>query len=306
MKFNTVVVTGGAGFIGSHLVDALVPIAKRVVSIDGKKIRKAWKNSGAKYKTFDIRDEDLVEECLKKEKPDVVFHLAAHIHDRESVREPLMNADYNIIGSIKVFEAARKYAKKVVFSSTGIVYGEQEPPFTLDMTPMPVTPYAISKLAGERYLAFYNKVFDLPYVALRPGNIYGPRQDASAESGAIGIFASRFMKGEQVFMNNDGKTTRDYLYVDDFVNALLLSGESNITGIFNVATGIGTETQQVYELVSEAVGVQTKPESREEILDFPKFVHFDISEFVKRFGWKPETSLEDGVEKTVEWYRDNV
>lgn len=306
MKFKNVIVTGGAGFIGSHLVDALVPLCERVISIDEKKPSKEWKNPDAVYKTMDIRDDGLLD-IFKKEKPDVVFHLAAHIHDRESVHEPVLNAQYNIVGSIKVFEAARKYAKKIVFTSTGVVYGEQEAlPLKITTTPLPVTPYAISKLAGERYLAFYDRVYNIPTVALRMGNVYGPRQDNSAESGAIGIFAARFLKGEQVFVNNDGKTTRDYVFVGDVVEALLTAALTKARGIFNVGTGQGTETGRLFELVATAVGVQTRPDFREEVPDFPKHIVLDISETVKRLGWKPEVTLEEGLEKTVDWYRDHV
>lgn len=306
MEFKNVIVTGGAGFIGSHLVDALVPVSARVIVIDNKKPRKSWKNPDARYKLQDVKSGEL-DSVFKRLKPDVVFHLAAHIHDRESVHEPVMNAKENIIGSLNVFEAARMYAKKVVFASTGVIYGIQENlPIPIDAEPRPLTPYAISKLTSERYLKFYNSVYELPYVALRMGNVYGPRQDASAESGAIGIFASRFLRGEQVFINNDGLTTRDYVYVDDVVRAFLKAATGKFEGVVNVATGIETSTKQIYDLVSESVGVQTDADIHEETNDILKHVALDISETVKRIKWKPTTTLEEGIEKTVEWYRENI
>jgi UDP-glucose 4-epimerase len=302
---QTVIVTGGAGFIGSHLVDALVERVKRVVVIDKRKVSKAWKNAKATYKVSDIRDASFGE-WVQKYKPGTIFHLAAHIDDRESVHEPAMNADNNIIGSLNVFEAARKHGvKKVLFASTGVVYGQQGTvPIAIDAQTHPMTPYAISKLTAEQYLRFYRSVYDLSFAALRLGNVYGPRQDGSVECGAIAIFSSRFLAGDQVYVNNDGKTTRDYVHVSDVVQAFLLAAGSDTSGVYNVGTGEGTETLKLYELVQDAVGVHAQPNWREDIQDELKHVALDASLTTKDFGWAPQIMIEQGVQDTVNWYRD--
>lgn len=302
---QTVIVTGGAGFIGSHLVDALVERVKRVVVIDKRKVSKAWKNAKAVYKVSDIRDAEFAG-WVQKYKPSTIFHLAAHIDDRESVHEPAMNADHNIIGSLNVFEAARKHGvKRVLFASTGVVYGQQGTvPIPIDAETQPMTPYAISKLTAEQYLRFYRSVYDLSFAALRLGNVYGPRQDGSVECGAIAIFSSRFLAGDQVFVNNDGKTTRDYVHVSDVVQAFLRAATSEHSGVYNVGTGEGTSTLELYELVQNAVGVQAQPNWREDIQDELKHVALDPSITTKQFGWVPQVTIEQGVKDTVNWYRD--
>ena len=290
MEFKNVVVTGGAGFIGSHLVDALVPLCKKVVVIDKQRPKRAWKNTAARYKLMDVQD-TAVEGVIARYKPDVVFHLAAHIHDRESVHEPVMNAQDNVIGLLRVAEATAKYGKKLVFASTSVVYGDQQVPIAVTAPLRPMTPYGISKLTGERYLRFYEMVHGLPFVALRLGNVYGPRQDSSAESGAVGIFATRFLKGEQVFVNNDVKTTRDYVYVTDVVDALLAAATTERTGVFNVATGVGTTTLDVFNTVASAVGVHAQPDFREDVPDVFKHVVLDVSATTTDLPWQAKTSF---------------
>lgn len=305
-QYQNIIVTGGSGFIGSHLVDALIPLAEKVIVIDKVKAPKQRKNAAAKYKVKNIQDKD-IEKIFKSVKPDVVFHLAAHIHDRESVHEPVSNAMDNVIGTINVLEAARKYAKRVVFASTSVVYGHQKTLPTPENAELrPLTPYAISKLTGERYLHFYHQVYQLPYMALRLGNVYGPRQDASAESGAIGIFASRFLRGEQVYVNNDGKTTRDYVFVDDVVHAMLLAAESDTVGVCNIASGEETSTIEILEAVRASVGVQAKGEAREEIQDVVKHIALDIKLAKKMLSWAPSITLQEGIEKTVDWYKAQI
>lgn len=305
MDWNHVIITGGAGFIGSHLVDRMVERAKKVTVIDIQK--PDWKNEKAKYRTVDIRDAK-IESIFEKAKPDLVFHLAAQIHERESERDPVKYAQHNILGTLNLMEASKKYLEgRFIFVSTGAVYGHQDDfPISERITPRPLTPYAVSKLTGERYLNFYQNVHGIPYVALRPGNVYGPRQDSSAESGAIGIFATQLMRGEQVYINNDGQTTRDYIYVDDVVSALIKSAESDYVGVLNVGTGRETSTNSLFEVTASVVGAQASPEYREEIGDTVKRVGLDISAARSELGWQPEIDIEEGISKTVEWYRENI
>ena len=304
MKFKNVIVTGGAGFIGSHLVDALVPISEKVTVIDLIKPLVDRKNPLAKYRQFDIREAGLAE-IFAKEKPNVIFHLAAHINDRESVHEPVMNASHNILGSLNVFEAARQHLNgRLVFASTGVTYGEQkELPIKEDTLPKPLTPYAVSKLAGERYLNFYNNVCGLSYMALRLGNVYGPRQDSSAESGAVGIFAKKLLAGQTPFLNNDGLTTRDYVYVSDAVDAFLRAADSSYVGVANIATSLETKTTDIFSMVRSEIGTQAQAEKREEIVDHPKRVALDINRAKKELDWEPAVDLAEGIKKTVAWFR---
>lgn len=305
MDWNHVIVTGGAGFIGSHIVDQLVDRAKKVTVIDIEKPQ--WKNAAAKYRQIDIRDEKL-EAIFEKAKPDLVFHLAAHIHERESVRDPALSASHNIHGMLNVLEASRKYLKgRFVFASTNAVYGHQDAfPISEQAIPRPLTPYGISKLTGERYLNFYHSVHGLSYAALRLGNVYGPRQDNSTESGAIGIFGTKLMRGEQVYINNDGLTTRDYVFVDDVVRAFFNAAESDYVGVLNIGTSRETSTNSLFKIIADVVGAQASPEYREEVEDIVKRLGLDVTAAASQLGWKPEVSIEEGVEKTIEWYRENI
>lgn len=306
MKFKKIIVTGGSGFIGSHLVDSLVDISKKVIVIDKQKPRKLNKNSKAIYKKIEVQSEEAFD-LIKKEKPEVVFHLAAHINDRESIGEPIMNAQDNIIGTINVLNAMRTYkGGKVVFASTSAVYGAQEKyPVKENAELLAQTPYGISKLTGERYLQFFQNEFEIPFTAFRFANVYGPRQDSSAESGAIGIFSANLLKGEQVYINNDGKTLRDYVYVKDVVRALLSAAESDFVGILNIGTGKETATEDLFEKTREEVGSEAQPEYREEVEDLVKRSSLDASSAKEALDWEPQVTLQDGIEETVDWYREN-
>ncbi|MDP2631576.1 MAG: NAD-dependent epimerase/dehydratase family protein [Candidatus Uhrbacteria bacterium] len=303
------IVTGGSGFIGSHLVEALVSEGMDVVIIDKARPDKHRKIKHRKvdYKIIDVRDKNLTD-VFKKIKPEVVFHLAAHINDRESVTNPVMNADNNITGSINVFRAASESgAKKVVFASSCAVYGEQaELPVTESMVPDPMTPYGYSKFAGEWYLDFFKRYHDLNSVVLRFGNVYGPRQDSSAESGVISIFTNKILKGAQATINNDGKTTRDYVYVGDVAHALVLAGTTGVNGLFNVGTGIETTTIDIFKMISAAVGAQISPDYREEQKDLLKCISCSPSLAKKHLKWAPQVTLEVGIAKTVDWYRNRI
>ncbi len=197
--------------------------------------------------------------------------------------------------------------KKILFSSTSVAYGAAKgKTFSEKQASFPLTPYAISKYACELYLNFYKSTYNIPFVAFRVANIYGPRQDGSKEAGAIAIFTSKLLKGEIPFMNNDGQTVRDYIYVDDVVSAFMAAMLSDVSGVFNLGTGKGTTTQKIWELVSTAMKSTVTPIVRPDVQDAVKQVILKNTLTKETFGWKPATSLKRGIKATVKWYKKNA
>ena len=300
---SKILVTGGSGFIGSHLIDALVAAGHGVASLDVAPAP-AWANEHAEYIEKDIRDADLAE-VFARVQPEFVFHLAAHVDDRDSVLHPAENAEHNVLGSVNVFNAAQKAGtKKVIFTSTGVVYGVQSKlPIAEDALPAPLTPYAVGKLTGERYLNYFKAQHGLDFCALRLGNIYGPRQDGSKECGAIAIFTNKLMRGEAPFMNGDGTTTRDYVHVADVVRACLLAMQPEAQGVFNVGTGIQTATKDLYALITGELGVNTAPTPRPEVADQVRYIALDPAKASRNLGFAAEIDLAAGVRETIDWYK---
>jgi len=305
MQISRAIVTGGSGFIGSHLVDALVERGVDVTVVDMAEPK--YRNAKASYVTQDIRREGM-EEVFANVKPDVVFHLAAHIDDRASVLEPVMNAEHNVLGSLRVFEAARlAHAKKIIFASSGVVYGQAAKlPITEKAPTNPLTPYAISKLTGEQYLHFYQNQYGLQFVAFRIANVYGPRQDGSKESGAIAIFTNKVMAGEAPFINDNGLTVRDYIHVSDVVNAFITAAESDVSGVFNCGTKVGTATRELYAMVANELGSPLELIARPEVKDAVKSVILKPVQARKLLGWKPKVRLARGLRQTLKWYKAKI
>lgn len=306
-KYTKVLVTGGAGFIGSHVVDLLIKRGYKVVVVDSMKKKKGWINSKARYYRIDINDPELVK-VFKKEKPEAVLHLAAHIEDRVSVAEPVMNANENIIGSIRVFETCRSFkVKRLVFASSGIIYGQQKKfPIDEKVTPWPTTPYAISKLVGEHYLNFYNKVVGISGIALRLANVYGPRQDSRGDSGVLAIFSEKMLKKQQPVVNNDGKTTRDYVYVGDVAQAFVQAMESDYVGEVNISTGRETSTLEIFKTIKNLTKSDCKLFFNPKNKDAVRRVSLSAKLAAKTIKWKPKVSLRDGMKATVIWFKDRV
>lgn len=302
---SSILITGGSGFIGSHLVDALIARGDEVTVVDILPAHPVWGNVQATYVQRDIRDEHLADVFIDA-KPEYVIHLAAHIDDRASVREPVENAEHNILGTINVLDAARlSGVKRVVFASTGVVYGDQDIlPIAEDAVPKPLTPYAVSKLTGERYLRYFTLQLGLSACALRLANVYGPRQDGSRECGAIAIFTKKLLGGEAPFLNGNGKTTRDYVYIEDVVSAFLSALESSEETVVNIGTGVETSTEEIFSRVIEAVGTDIKLLPRPEVADLVARVALSSAKAEKVFGWKSKKSLSEGIRETVEWYKN--
>src|SRR3984885_2179375 len=256
-----ILVTGGAGFIGSHTVDALVATGKHQVSIiynlsAGKRHQV---NPAAKFHEIDLRDADAVKRAVEAEPPEVIVHLAAQMDVRRSVADPSYDAQVNIIGFLNLIEAARQHGlRRVIFSSTGgAIYGEQETFPASEEHPLhPVSPYGITKLATEAYLFFYKVQYGIDYTALRFGNVYGPRQDPHGEAGVVAIFCGRMLEDKAVTIYGDGEQTRDYVYVGDVVRANLAAVAAAVSGAFNIGTGIETSVNQLFGTLAKAAGAK--------------------------------------------------
>jgi UDP-glucose 4-epimerase len=299
LKQVRAVVTGGAGFIGSNLVDALLARGDDVVVVDdlstGKRENVA---AAAKLVDFDIRDAALPD-VFADARPDVCVHLAAQADVPTSVRRPVFDAEVNVIGTIRVLEAAGGDTP-VVFSSTGgAIYGECERPALEDDARRPVAPYGIAKLAGEEYLAGWNRLNGTKHTTVRFGNVYGPRQETGLEGGVVAIFLNAMAAGEETLIFGDGRQTRDFVHVDDVVAAVMLAPGKG--GAFNVGSGVETSVLELHERCRAVSGDDRPPtmaEAREGDL-----MHsvLDVSRAGRELGWRPEVSLDEGLRRTWAW-----
>jgi len=304
-----ILITGGAGFIGSNLADALLSEGHRISILDNLSTGK--KSNIPKEAEFFEQDiaSPVVCKIFEQGKFDMVFHMAAQMDVRKSVQNPANDAEINIIGGINLLQAATKNkVKKFVFSSTGgAIYGEQEEfPASESHAANPLSPYGISKLAFEKYLFFYNYQHGLHYVSLRYANVYGPRQNSEGEAGVVAIFCKRLLKGEKAVIYGDGCQTRDFVFVDDVVRANLMAMNFASSMTFNVGTGIETDINTIFEKINKSAGaaqprvnLEPKPgEQRRSCISYAKIK--------KYLGWTPEVNLEKGVEKTVAFFRKQV
>lgn len=301
-----ILVTGGAGFIGSHVVDAYVKDGFEVVIIDNLSTGKRENiNPKAKFYELDVCDPKAAG-IFAKERPDVLNHHAAQIDVRISVADPQFDIKVNLCGLVNMLEAGRKCGlKKVVFASSGgTVYGEQES-FPCDEThPLrPISPYGLNKLASEQYLFYYGKVHDLKWVALRYANVYGPRQNPHGEAGVVAIFINKMLAGEQPVINGDGRQTRDYVYVGDVVEANRLAIEDRAHGAYNVGTGVETDVGVIFRALRELTG--SKCGERHGPAKAGEQARSSVSpcRIERELGWKVTTPFHKGMKKTVEWFK---
>jgi UDP-glucose 4-epimerase len=296
------VVTGGAGFIGSHLVDALLARGDAVVVLDnlstGRRERVA---EGAHLVEGDIRDVSAMGAAFADAEPDVCFHLAAQADVRRSVEDPAFDAEVNVLGTIRVLEAAQRHGTQVVFSSTGgAIYGECEAPAPETAARLPISPYGTSKLAGEEYLAMEGRLYGASHVALRYGNVYGPRQDPHGEAGVVAIFLGRLAAGEPFTIFGDGTQTRDYVYVGDVVRATLAAvGQAG--GVFNVGTGRETSVLELADACRRASGVDLEPGFAEARLGELQRSVLDPALAARGLGFRAEVGIDEGIASTWEF-----
>jgi len=298
-------VTGGAGFIGSHITDAVIDAGHTVTVIDDlSRGRREQVNPAATFVALDITSPELAA-AFADAHPDVIFHAAAQIDVRESVRDPLHDADVNVVGTVNVLSAAVDAgARRVIFASSGgAIYGDTDVIPTPEEHPCrPESPYGTAKLCGEAYGGTFSRQAGLEFVGLRYANVYGPRQDPYGEAGVVAIFATRLVHGQAVVINGDGTQTRDYVHVHDVVRANLAAVDGP-TGVYNIGTGVETDVNTLYRMLAAASGVNAVARHGPAKSGEQRRSCLDTTAARERLGWKATVTFADGVLSTVEYFR---
>jgi UDP-glucose 4-epimerase len=299
-----VVVTGGAGFIGSHVVDALVARGDDVHVLDNLSSGRAENvPPGAQLVEADIRDAAAVNELFDRARPAACAHLAAQADVRVSVERPDYDCEVNVLGTVRILEAARRHGARVILASTGgAIYGECEGPAPEDSPRQPLAPYGASKLAAEEYVETFRRLHGGNHVSLRFGNVYGPRQDPHGEAGVVAIFLGLLAQGGTPRIFGDGRQTRDYVYAGDVVRAVL-AALGHPGGVFNVGTGSETSVVELYETCRRVSGVDVAPEFAPPRAGELQRSVLDPELAADELGFRAEVSLEDGLRATWEWIR---
>lgn len=303
-----ILVTGGAGFIGSHIVDQCIAAGHEVAIVDN-----LWEEGGgkegnlnpkARFFHADITDEARLQSIFDEIRPEVVSHQAAQHSVAISTRDPRLDARVNVLGLLNVLtNCTRAGTRKIIFASSGATYGTPARlPIDEEVPQCPESPYGITKMVAEYYLRYWQEANNLTYTALRYGNVYGPRQDPNGEAGVIAIFAKRFLDHNTVRIDWDGEQKKDYVYVEDVARANLLAIEHGDNDIFCLGTGRAASVNELYQVLAKITGY--KPE----VVRAPKrpgdiyLAYFDCSKAERVLGWKPQVTLEEGIEKTVEFF----
>jgi UDP-glucose 4-epimerase len=299
-------VTGGAGFIGSTLVDALLAGGHEVTVVDDlSRGRREQVASNAKLHVLDVADSGLVA-VFSDARPEVVFHQAAQVDVRRSLSEPLLDTHINVLGTVNVLQASvTAGVRRLIFASSGgAIYGDTENlPTREEHTPAPASLYGAAKQVGEIYGNVYSRLYGLEFTALRYANVYGPRQDPHGEAGVVAIFAARLLRGEAAVINGDGRQTRDYVYVDDVVRANLLAASTGVLGAFNIGTGTETDVIEIHRHLAAAAGHAGPPRHGPAKPGEQRRSCLDAGLADQRLGWRPEVLLDEGLRRTLESFR---
>lgn len=303
-----ILVTGGAGFIGSHIVDRLISEGHFVSVVDNLSTgKRTYLNQKAAFYNVDIRDTDVISKLFRRIQPEILYHHAAQLDVRKSVADPKFDAEVNIIGLLNLLEVGRKNGlKKVIFASSGgVIYGDaQIVPTPEEYQPLkPISPYGVAKLASENYLYYYYKAYQLPYIALRYANVYGPRQDPNGEAGVVAIFTQKLLNQEKVIINGDGKQTRDYVYIKDVVETNILSLKCEYTGPINIGTGLETDVNTIFRLLANSLNSQIKEDHGPSKIGEQQRSVLDNRLARKVLGWIPKYQLTDGLIETVAYFK---
>jgi UDP-glucose 4-epimerase len=302
-----ILVTGAAGFIASHVADAYVQAGHEVVVIDDLS-RGSMRNVNRKvcFYQCDIRDRGAIEEIFQSEKPMIVNHHAAQMDVRRGVREPLFDADVNILGSVNLLAAAltHKVKRFIYIASAGAGYGEPDVNLVREDYPVnPITPYGISKHTVEHYLFTFNFLYGLEYVVLRYGNVYGPRQNSQGEAGVFAIFSEQMLAGVQPVIYGDGKKLRDYVYISDVVAANVAALERGSNEIFNIGSGVETTDREVFERVRDLLGKRVEPHYVPRRPGEIDRICLDIAKAKTLLQWEPQVTLSEGAGMTVAYFQ---
>jgi len=305
-----ILVTGGAGFIGSHVVDAFVAEGHQVAVVDDLSTGKREQvNPAARFYQVDLRDDAAMADVFAAERPEAISHQAAKANVRESLEKPVLYADVNVLGSLKLLELARKHGvRKVIYASTGgAAYGEpQYLPVDEDHPVNPLDPYGASKHHVEHYLYLYRQNYGLDYTVLRYPNVYGPRQDPLGEAGVVAIFTGQMLSGRQPVINGSGEQERDFVYVGDIAQANVLALSRGSGGIYNIGSGQGTSVNQVFAALKAATGYQGPELHGPAKLGEVFKIYLDASRARKELGWQPTVTFEQGIARTVEYFRSRM
>jgi UDP-glucose 4-epimerase len=310
-----VLVTGGAGFIGSHVADACLRAGHAVLIVDNLHTGdRANIPAGATFHEADIGDYDAMAKLFAAERIDAISHQAALANVRESMAHPLEYAKVNLLGSLGLLDLANRHkCRKFVFASTGgATYGEGDSPdgsrlpFTERSWPQPKDNYGTTKLSFEYHLDLYYQNYGLNYVALRYPNVYGPRQNSRGEAGVISIFAAAMLAGQPTRITGDGKQTRDFAYVEDIARANILALENDAVGIYNVGTGVATSINAVHGILATIAGYVQPPEYIPRPVGEVVATYLDSTKAQRDLGWTATTSLEDGLGRTLAWFRERA
>ena len=301
-----VLVTGGAGFIGSHVCDAFVKAGHEVIALDNLSSgKKENLDPRVRLEVADIRSPEAAQ-LVRSERPQVLLHLAAQMDVRRSVEDPRFDADANILGFLNLLEAGRASGvQKVVFSSTGgAIYGEQDVfPAPESHATRPISPYGVSKASGELYLNYYKAQYGMQYIALRYANVYGPRQNPHGEAGVVSIFCTRLLAGQDCTIYGEGKQTRDFVYVEDVARANLLAAEKDYSGPINIGTGVETDINRLFGLLAQSAGVSKAPGHAPGRPGEQMRSCIDNRRAQEVLGWRPTVELAEGARRTVEYFR---
>lgn len=300
-----VLITGGAGFIGSHVADAHLARGDDVTVVDSLVSgRREYVGSGVRFYEMDIRDPGL-REVFERTRPQLVNHHAAQVSVSVSVREPLLDAEINVLGTLGVAALAAEYGvEQLIFASTGgALYGEPGLQPADEATPiLPMSPYGCAKAAAEGYLGLFGRLRGLPVCCLRYANVYGPRQDPHGEAGVVAIFARALLAGESPTIFGDGDQTRDFACVDDVVRANLLAADRRAVGAFNIGTGMGTSVNTIFRVLAEKCNATVQPLYASPRSGDVRHIRLSAGAALRHLGWAPRVSLEDGLEATAAWF----
>ena len=305
-----ILVTGGAGFIGSHVADAFVAAGHDVVVLDDLSSgKRANVPAAARFHQVDVQDADAVAALFRAERPEILCHHAAQMDVRRSVADPAFDARVNLLGLLNLMENGRANGlRRVVLASTGgAIYGEQDCfPAPESHATNPLSPYGVAKLASERYLYFYAQQYGIAYVALRYANVYGPRQNPHGEAGVVAIFIEKMLRGEQPVINGPGTQTRDYVFVGDIVRANLAAVATEFCGALNLGTGVETDVNTIFRELVRLGGFPTAEEHGPAKPGEQQRSVIDAGLAARVLGWRPEVDLATGLGRTLAWFRDRV